>query len=245
MWANRGFSYIEILIVVALATLFLTATMLTVNNYQGQNKVQTYRTDFEKIETLISKAHSYGRANRLNDHWGIKQVMGETTLCGTTAVANCFILFKGNDFGTRDSTYDEKVTFSTDLSRYEDTNNEDEIYFEKVTGWGKGFLNASSSDATLFRLRSADNLWDCEIRVGIMGVVYDTCENTTLSAAGQTCGNGIIEGTEVCDSTRFTQCTNAPGFFSDNFVYDDNYCAAEMFACNAYCSACKDEFECS
>jgi hypothetical protein len=85
-------------------------------------------------------------------------------------------LFKGKDYATRDATYDEIVTFSNDLIRNEEVNNEKEIYYQQVTGFGRGFDNASNTDETGFRLRTVSGSYDCTIRVGIFGVVYNSCE---------------------------------------------------------------------
>jgi hypothetical protein len=130
----------------------------------------------EAIQTLIVKARTYAKTNRFNDNWGIKVLYSNTTGCNTTTATNCFVLFKGKDYGTRDSSYDEVVTFSKDLIRYDKVNTDSEIYYQQVTGYGRGFDSASNTDGTGFRLRTVDGSFDCTINVGIFGVVYNSCE---------------------------------------------------------------------
>jgi Tfp pilus assembly protein FimT len=173
---NKGFIIIELIIVLAITAVIFAGAMMTVSSLKGQNGKQFYNSDMENIQALIIKAHTYARANRLNDNWGIKAFYQNATACGTTAASNCFVLFKGKDYATRDATYDEIVTFSNDLIRNEEVNNEKEIYYQQVTGFGRGFDNASNTDETGFRLRTVSGSYDCTIRVGIFGVVYNSCE---------------------------------------------------------------------
>ena len=154
----------------------MAGAAVSLSNIVGSANKQTYINDLESVQTLIAKARAYAKANRLNDHWGIKELIANATGCGTSASANCFVLFKGKDYATRNSSYDEVIVFNSNLSRWDDTNNENEIYWQKVTGWGIGFDNATNSDATGFRLRNSDGSFDCTVKVGIMGLVYNSCE---------------------------------------------------------------------
>jgi prepilin-type N-terminal cleavage/methylation domain-containing protein len=173
---NKGFVLLEIMIVLVVVVIVFAGAVMTTSQFKGQNGKKFYTSDLENIQTLIVKAHTYARNNRFNDNWGIKVLYGNATGCGTTTAANCFVLFKGKDYATRDSSYDEIVTFSNDLIRYEKVNTDSEIYYQQVTGYGRGFDNASNSDGTGFRLRTVDGSFDCTIYVGVFGVVYNSCE---------------------------------------------------------------------
>ncbi|MFH0873658.1 MAG: prepilin-type N-terminal cleavage/methylation domain-containing protein [Candidatus Komeilibacteria bacterium] len=173
---SSGLTLIEIVIVVALMVVVMAGAGISINSIMGASNKRVYNNDLESIQTLIVKARAYAKASRLNDDWGIKELIANTTGCGATTATNCFVLFKGKDYAARSTDYDEVITFSSNLERYDNTNNESEIYWQKVTGWGRGFENASSTDGTGFRLRSADGTYDCIVKVGIFGVVFNSCE---------------------------------------------------------------------
>ena len=173
---KRGFVMIEVIIVLVIFVVLFTGAVMTSSQLKGQNGKQFYNSDFESIQALIVKAHSYARANRFNDTWGIKVLYGNATGCKTSSSANCVVLFKGKDYATRNQEYDEVVTFSNDLIRNEEVNTDSELYYQQVTGYGRGFDNASNTDETGIRLRTVNGSFDCTIRVGIFGVVYNSCE---------------------------------------------------------------------
>jgi hypothetical protein len=63
---------------------------------------------------------------------------------------------------------------------------------------------------------------------------------------GATCGNGILEGGEICDSERITPCTQ-PGFeiyFTDSYVEDGVICNGKV-ACDVACSHCETLTNCN
>jgi|GEM_PF-3726199 len=174
--SGAGFTLIEMIMVIVIFIVLFTGAVMTTSQLKGKNNKQFYNADTESIQALIAKAHTYARANRHNDNWGIKVLYANATGCGTTAGTNCFILFKGKDYATRDAEYDEIISFSSQLIRNEEVNTESELYYQQVTGFGRGFDNASNTDETGFRLRTVDGSYDCTVRVGIFGVVYNSCE---------------------------------------------------------------------
>ena len=169
--------FLELLVVVAIFAIVFAGAVISLNSAEGANHVQAYRADLEEVQALIAKAHAYARAARLDDHWGIRRIEYGTTLCGASSVTNCFVLFKGNKFDGRDTAYDEVVPININLEQYEEPDNENEIFFQKNTGWGRGFIFASSTDETSFRFRSHDGTFDCQVMVSILGTVYDECES--------------------------------------------------------------------
>lgn len=176
MWRNRsGFTFIEIIVVVAIIIILFGGAAVSLNSYQGANNVQAYNNDLEKIQTLISKAHAYAKSSRLDDNWGIKRLEQTQAECDSSTTVNCFVLFKGNDYATRNSDFDEVITYSSNLIGYDNTNAENEIYYKKITGWGGNFDVASTTDVNKFIFVSTDATYDCDINVGILGVVYKSC----------------------------------------------------------------------
>ncbi len=167
----------EVVVVMTVFLIILGGTQLTISSLQGRNERQRYINDFEGMTAFIAKARSYAQASRLNDSWGVKMIMQSSSYCGTSTKSNCLVIFKGADYGTRDPQYDEYLIFSSDLYRYDEPNNDDEIYYNKASGWGRGFDNASSTDATNFRLRTLSGTYDCKIMLGIFGAIYNSCES--------------------------------------------------------------------
>lgn len=64
--------------------------------------------------------------------------------------------------------------------------------------------------------------------------------------AGQTCGNGILEGDEVCDSNFTMQCVGAGvlTYYSSGYVEDGVTCNG-MYACKNDCTACTNMTSCN
>jgi hypothetical protein len=63
---------------------------------------------------------------------------------------------------------------------------------------------------------------------------------------GATCGNGVIEGGELCDSGQLTACSQ-PGFeiyFTDDYEGGDGECSAKA-ACDITCSQCATIEDCN
>ena len=172
---KQGLTLVEVLVVVAIVAILMAFALLQASQFEGVNKKQIYNSDLEEISGLIVKARAYARANRFSDHWGVKEMLDAQGDCGSSQTVNCFVLFKGADYARRDANYDEYIIFSDDLIPYDIVNNEEEIYWQQVTGWGRGFNNALNSDNTGFRFRSLDGGYDCTIKVGILGIVYNSC----------------------------------------------------------------------
>lgn len=59
-----------------------------------------------------------------------------------------------------------------------------------------------------------------------------------------TCGNGIVEGSEVCDYTG-TACSNNASYRSGGYVYNGTTCTSSTYACNTTCSACINQASCT
>jgi len=51
------------------------------------------------------------------------------------------------------------------------------------------------------------------------------------------CGNGVLEGPELCDSLQTVQCPDASLYYSDGYVGTGQWCSTR-FACNTDCTWC-------
>ncbi len=70
------------------------------------------------------------------------------------------------------------------------------------------------------------------------------CDDSDCAAACQTCGNGILEGDEWCDSLLTGECPDAPGYYTDGHV-GNFYCGqADKLGCNDTCTWCQYEIFC-
>lgn len=125
---TTGFSLLEVMVVIAIfIILFSSVATLTSD--------KTIREDLDAqaqaTVDILSRAHSYAITSYYGDHWGIK-FLNNSADCDVTEI-DCIILFKGTIYATRNDSYDQKLLFNTGV--YFDAQENDEFYFEKVSGW--------------------------------------------------------------------------------------------------------------
>ncbi|MFH1978209.1 MAG: hypothetical protein ABIJ92_02705, partial [Candidatus Aenigmatarchaeota archaeon] len=119
------------------------------------------------------------------------------------------------------------------------------LQWYNVTGapGGQNFTNSTEvSSSCLFNDIGSQSSGDINTTV----FVYDTQNNINQtinrnwSISGQTCGNGAVEGTEVCD-TDFTNACPNPSWYQGNYVEDGvtcigkSNCKNDCTACNLFC----------
>lgn len=111
---QKGFTLLELLLSIALISLLAA---LSVPVYQSFHTQRTADMEHQQGILLMRRAQSLARASWYDDDWGIKVQTESITL------------FKGNDFTTRTTSFDEVFPFAN-LS----AESTPEIYFESVSG---------------------------------------------------------------------------------------------------------------
>lgn len=225
-----GFSLVEVLVIIAVFVILISsATSLVsrrITNADLDGKTQ-------EIMGLIDKARNYSVSGFKNDVWGIR-VLDNNADC--TGSADCVIMFKGIDYASRDSSFDQEVSLGTGTTgSYLESSQENQFYFGVNSGW----LTTSSDTALSEQLIVIKNntgdqrsivinptgvasLFDCgqDKVFDIEGNSYDTlkigsqcwmAENlnigTMLASAGTAqTGNGIIE--KWCYDDSEANCTS-------------------------------------
>ncbi len=127
--SQSGFTLIEVMTVVVVMAVILSSVI-------GLTADKTPREDLEakarQAVDTISRAHNYALNGYHGDDWGIRVLDGSAD-CVEPGTADCIILFKGRDYETRDSNYDEIMVFDT--GAYLDSNQSNEYYFKQSSGW--------------------------------------------------------------------------------------------------------------
>ncbi len=65
----------------------------------------------------------------------------------------------------------------------------------------------------------------------------------STAACNGVCGNGVREGSEVCDSTLTTACALDGSYYKGGYVEDGSTCSGKA-ACNSTCTACLSTASC-
>jgi len=111
----KSFTLIELLLTIAIfliigsfSTPFLSRFLVSQNVSQTTNQIKSY----------LKKAQSYSLSGKSNSNWGVVIISGE------------LILFKGNSYVNRDSSFNEKTLISQNVL----ITGFSEIVFNRVTG---------------------------------------------------------------------------------------------------------------
>jgi len=146
MLNKRGFTLIEILLVLALMTV-VAAIMIPISvDYQQRNNLDVAQNIFVQN---IRRAQQLSMSGELDSHWGVKVIPGD------------IVIYKGNDYASRDTSYDEKFDFI--ISPAIISSGTTEYNFSPVTGI------PSPTTGTVF---FTDNAYSKQVSVNEKGIVY-------------------------------------------------------------------------
>lgn len=123
---NRGFSLLEILVVIAIIAALGAAT-LPYASRSYKHYVKTVET--KNIISVLRRAETMAMANAFESNFGVK------------FTSSAAILFKGNSYATHDAAYDETYPISNAVS----VSAPSEIVFEKITGRPAAAISLSVS----------------------------------------------------------------------------------------------------
>ncbi len=122
-----AFTLIEVLIVIAIMLILMSsgASILSSRTQESALEAST-----KAVVEHIAKARNYAVTGYHADAWGVK-VLDNNASCFNNG--DCIVVFKGNDYATRDSAYDSIFDLKNGIVLASGQQNE--FYFSKVAGW--------------------------------------------------------------------------------------------------------------
>lgn len=134
-FGRRGFSLLELLIVIAIFSLFAG---LGTSTYYSMRSHSNLELATGSLVEAVRFAQSSAQSGKSDSKWGVE------------ILTNQIVIFKGDTYASRDTTKDEIFNFSSGVS----ASGLSEIVFEKVTGatvnTGTTTLSSSSESRNIF-----------------------------------------------------------------------------------------------
>ena len=122
-----GFTLIEVLVVVAIFLVLLSSNAAILGSRSQQKGLDA---SAKAIVEHISKARNYASTGYFDDAWGVK-ILDNSAPCFNNG--DCVVVFKGNNYATRNSIYDSIFDLKNGLNWSGSQSNE--YYFSAVAGW--------------------------------------------------------------------------------------------------------------
>ena len=161
---QKGFSLIEIIVVMVIFVIILSSVVSLAGDETVQEDLSAKTAS---IVDFLNRARNYAVTGYYGDHWGIRILDNSTDCYSTGASGDCMILFKGKIYNDRNSDYDEKLLFDTGV--YLDSDQDNQFYFEKVSGW----LSTTTGALTGHSIKLSSNIGSEEsVVVTPVGLVY-------------------------------------------------------------------------
>ncbi len=129
---NFGFTAIEVIMVVAIFAIILSSAVV-LTPQKTYTDALTAKT--MAVVDLIDQAHNFAVSGYYDSQWGIIAFGNSSDCTGGGNSEDCFILFKGSDYSSRDSSYDRILLL--DNGTYFSEDDEDEFAFDKVSGYSE------------------------------------------------------------------------------------------------------------
>ena len=163
---QRGFTLVELLIIVAIISILFSVSILAFRNFQRESDL----TDSaEEIINILRLAQNKTLASKEASKWGV--------YFNLSAVPYQYTLFKGIDYLSRDNSFDEIYKlpkgveiFATDLGGGQ------EVIFDRITGKTSQFGSVSlrlKVDISKTRIIYIENSG----RIGLTGSLFPSDEN--------------------------------------------------------------------
>jgi len=114
-YKNKGFSIIELLLVIAIFSILVAISNSAYVNFKASSNLKIATTNFVQA---VRYAQSNSEVNKNDSKWGVK------------LLSNQIVIFKGNNYVNREVVFDQLL----DLPKGVSPNGIDEFVFEKMTG---------------------------------------------------------------------------------------------------------------
>ncbi|MDQ5970982.1 MAG: hypothetical protein QG603_759 [Patescibacteria group bacterium] len=175
-----GFTLIEVLLVVAIMLILLSSGASLLGSRTQESALDT---SAKAVVDHIAKARNYAVTGYQADAWGVK-VLDNDASCFEGG--DCIVVFKGDDYATRDSAYDSMFDLKNGIAWT--SNEQNEFYFSMVAGWlssgssvlGDQYLslsnNVEQSITILISSNGLVSLWACGDTVLLNSLSYGTVE---------------------------------------------------------------------
>ena len=128
-----GFTLVEVIIVMASFAIIISSTAILTaeKTYKDILKAKAHG-----IVDLISQAHNFAVSGYYGDNWSINVMDGFQLCTDDRSIGDCVVLFKGNNFESRNQEYDRILKLGKNVSlQFDGEGNEQKYYFSKISGW--------------------------------------------------------------------------------------------------------------
>ncbi len=113
--SDQGFSLIELLVVIAIVGVLGLMTTVFYSRFIIQNSVANME---DSLSATLRKAQMYSMMGKQNSNWGVTLNSGK------------IVLFSGNTYATRNSAFDETISYNTAIS----INGFSDVVFTRISG---------------------------------------------------------------------------------------------------------------
>ena len=211
---KKGFTLIELIIVIAIIALIAAAVFVSVDPAQriGDAKDSVRVSDAIAIEKAMQKAIAEGAA------------VPVSMAALTEDTPYMLVTEGGDDTGTCNCNTLDQAINRVDIAGD----------FESYLGVSVPVDSEASGDDTGYYVTRKSNSFYVE-PCNAYGDEYEV---------PQTCGNGILEGTEVCDSNFTVACTVDTDYYEGGYVGTGACDTLDIVGCNNTCDACKIGAQC-
>jgi len=115
----KGFTLIELLVVIGIMGALAWVSAPFLSTFLGGKQLTT-TTD--KVVRTLRKAQNYALSGKEDDVWGVHYESG------------LLVLFKGDDYGDRETGFDEKFNLPRTVNIVNDDTEWTDVYFQKLRG---------------------------------------------------------------------------------------------------------------
>lgn len=105
---------------------------------------------------------------------------------------------------------------------------------EKSSVTDTGYYVTRSDNNTGLVVGACENYDTTQEMLKVVNATLPTYEALPPPAS---CGNGVLEGSEICDYTTATTCVYNTDYYTSGIVYDSSVCDAPV-GCSASCNSC-------